>query len=208
MPGPDPAPVAGAAAYARQDRDARLSQAAIVLSLGAAAAGLPERVDRPDAIGLPADLTPLGRPEPIPLDEAVAPLGISADEQRARSGPAIPAETRVALMDQVVADPNPTTAAALVEACLHSSDRLVRTSAAVSALDTTGPRDDVVAQLVDGAHPGPRHGEGHRTTGPRPGSTRPTRRCGASSRSARRRPEAEATGRRTPRSSRTARSRR
>ena len=142
MPGPDPAPVAGAAAYARQDRDARLSQAAIVLSLGAAAAGLPERVDRPDAIGLPADLTPLGRPEPIPLDEAVAPLGISADEQRARSGPVIPAETRVALMDQVVADPNPTTAAALVEACLRSSDRLVRTSAAVSALDTTGPRDE------------------------------------------------------------------
>ena len=151
MPGPDPTPVAGAEAYTRRDRDARLSQAAIVLSLGAAAAGQPERVDRPDAVGLPTDLAPLGQPEPVPLEEAVAPLGITADEQRSRSGPAVPSDTRAALMDQVVADPNPTNAAALVEACLHSGDRLVRTAAAVSALDTTGPRDDVVAQLVDGA---------------------------------------------------------
>ena len=151
MPGPDPTPVAGAEAYTRRDRDARLSQAAIVLSLGAAAAGQPERVDRPDAVGLPTDLAPLGQREPVPLEEAVAPLGITADEQRSRSGPAVPSDTRGALMDQVVADPNPTNAAALVEACLHSGDRLVRTAAAVSALDTTGPRDDVVAQLVDGA---------------------------------------------------------
>jgi len=151
MPGPDHTPVAGAEAYTRRDRDARLSQAAIVLSLGAAAAGQPERVDRPDAVGLPTDLAPLGQREPVPLEEAVAPLGITADEQRSRSGPAVPSDTRGALMDQVVADPNPTNAAALVEACLHSGDRLVRTAAAVSALDTTGPRDDVVAQLVDGA---------------------------------------------------------
>ena len=81
-PLPSPAPEA----YARRDRDARLSQAAIVLSVGAAAAGEPERVDRPTAIGLPADLAPLGQPEPIPLDEAVAPLGITADEQRNRRG--------------------------------------------------------------------------------------------------------------------------
>lgn len=151
MPGTDPTPVAGAEAYARRDRDARLSQAAIVLSVGAAAAGVPERVDRPDAVGLPADLAPLGQPEPVPLEDAVAPLGITADEQRARSAPVVTADTRAALMEQVVADPSPTNAAALVEACLHSGDRLVRTSAAVAALDTTGPRDDVVAQLVDGA---------------------------------------------------------
>jgi hypothetical protein len=148
---PDATPVPGAGAYARQDRDARLSQAAIVLAVGAAAAGEPERVDQPTAVGLPADLAPLGRPEPIPLDEAVAPLGITADEQRGRRGQAVPTSTRVALMNQLVDDPNPTNAAALVEACLHSGNRLVRTSAAVAALDTTGPRDDVVTQLVDGA---------------------------------------------------------
>ena len=88
MPGPDPTPVAGGEAYTRRDRNARLSQAAIVLSLGAAAAGQPERVDRPDAVGLPADLAPLGQREPVPLEEAVAPLGITADEQRSRSVPA------------------------------------------------------------------------------------------------------------------------
>jgi hypothetical protein len=150
----DPTPVPGAAAYARQDRNARLTQAAIVLSIGAAAAGDAERVDRPTAIGLPADIAALGRPEPIPLAEAVAPLGITTEEQRERRGRSVTSDTRVALMDRLVADPNPIDAAALVEACLHSEDRLVRTSAAVAALDTTGPRDDVVAQLVDGASRG------------------------------------------------------
>ncbi len=150
----DTTPVPGAEAYARQDRDAHLSQAAIVLSLGAAAAGAADRVDRPTAIGLPPDLAALGRPEPIPLAEAVAPLGITVEEQRERRGPSVPPSTRVALMDQLLADPNPVTAAALVEACLRSENRLVRTSAAVAALETTGPRDDVLAQLVDGASRG------------------------------------------------------
>jgi hypothetical protein len=150
----DPTPVPGSAAYARRDPDAHLSQAAIVLSLGAAAAGDAARVDRPTDIGLPADLSPLGRPEPIPLAEAVAPLGITAEEQRERRGPSVPASTRAALMERLVADPTPINAAALVEACLRSDNRLVRTAAAVAALDTTGPRDDVLDQLVDGASRG------------------------------------------------------
>jgi hypothetical protein len=150
----DPTPVPGAEAYTRRDSDARLSQAAIVLSLGAAAAGVPERVDRPTDIGLPADLSPLGRPEPVPLAEAVAPLGITVEEQRDRRGPAVAANTRAALMDLLVSDPNPVVAATLVEACMRSDDRLVRTAAAVAAIDTTGPRNDVLAQLVDGASRG------------------------------------------------------
>ena len=150
----DPTPVPGAEAYTRRDSDARLSQAAIVLSLGAAAAGVPERVDRPTDIGLPADLSPLGRPEPVPLAEAVAPLGITVEEQRDRRGPAVAANTRAALMDLLVTDPNPVIAATLVEACMRSDDRLVRTAAAVAAIDTTGPRNDVLAQLVDGASRG------------------------------------------------------
>ena len=155
MAGPqEPTPVPGGEAYARRDSDAQLSQAAIVLSLGAAAAGVPERVDRPTAVGLPADLAPLGRREPVPLEEAVALIGITVEEQRGRRGPAVPSETRAALMDRVVADPNPINAAALVEACLRSDTRLVRTAAAVAAIDTTGPRDDVLAQLVDGASRG------------------------------------------------------
>ena len=54
-------------------------------------------------------------------------------------------------MARLVSRPEPVTAAALVEANLYSDSRLVRTAAAVAALDTTGPRDDVLAQLVDGA---------------------------------------------------------
>src|SRR4249919_190168 len=95
----DPTPVPGPAAYARRNSDAHLSQAAIVLSLGAAAAGDAARVDRPTDIGLPADLTPLGRAEPIPLAEAVAPVGITAEEQRERRGPSVTASTRAALME-------------------------------------------------------------------------------------------------------------
>jgi len=135
MPGPDPTPVAGAEAYTRRDRNARLSQAAIVLSLGAAAAGQPERVERPDAVGLPADLAPLGQREPVPLEEAVAPLGITADEQRSRSGPAVPSDTRVALMDQVVADPNPTNAAALGDAANQAATAVAGPDAATAMAD-------------------------------------------------------------------------
>ena len=57
-------------------------------------------------------------------------------------------------MDQLIEQPDPVTAAALVEADLHSDSRLVRTSAAVAALDTTGPRDDLLAHLVAGAPAG------------------------------------------------------
>lgn len=149
----DPTPVPGADAFARRDRDALLSQAAIVLSVGAAARGAVASVDRPTDLGLPSDITPLGRPEPIPVAEAVAPLSIPVDEYRRMRRP-VPPRTRVALMDRLATEPDPITAAALVEASLHSERRLVRTAAAVAALDTTGPRDDVLDQLVDGASRG------------------------------------------------------
>ena len=42
----DPTPIPGPDAFLGRSRDARLSQAAIVLSVGAAAAGEPERQDR------------------------------------------------------------------------------------------------------------------------------------------------------------------
>lgn len=149
----DPTPVVAAEAFARQDRDARLSQAAVLLAIGAAAGGAAERVDLPTAIGLPADVAALGQPEPIALAQAVAPLGISVDEHVAREAE-IPTTVRVGLAEQLADRPDPVAAAALVEAGLHGGTRLVRTAAAVAALDTTGPRDDVVAQLVDGATKG------------------------------------------------------
>lgn len=144
-------PVPGPDAFAATSRDARLTQAAIVLSIGAAAGGEPERVEQPQAVGLPADVAALGRPELIGLDEATAPLGAVVAARRAEPGLRVPARTSGELMTEIVDRPDPVLAAALVEASLRSDSRLVRTSAAVSALDTTGPRDDVVAQLIAGA---------------------------------------------------------
>lgn len=57
-------------------------------------------------------------------------------------------------MARMIDEPEPITAAALVEANLQSPSRLVRTAAAVAALDTTGPRNDVLDQLVEGASRG------------------------------------------------------
>jgi hypothetical protein len=147
----DPVPVPAAEAFDRQDRDARLSQAVVVLSVGAAVAGEPERVDSPAAIGLPSDLSSYRSTAQITVGEAVAPLDVSLDDHLARRG--LPA-TRADLLRRLAEQPDPISAAALVEANLHSENRLVRTAAAVAALDTTGPRDDVLAQLVDGASRG------------------------------------------------------
>jgi hypothetical protein len=77
--------------FGRRDRDARMSQAAAVLSIGAAARGRPERVDAPEAIGLPADISPLGRVEPVPLAEASAPLPVDLVRAGDRSVPLVTA---------------------------------------------------------------------------------------------------------------------
>ena len=64
-----------------------------------------------------------------------------------------PPATSAQLTESLVERPHPVTAAALVEVNLHSDSPLVRTSAAVAALDTAGgaQRTDVVARLVEGA---------------------------------------------------------
>jgi len=80
----DPVPVPASEAFDRQDRDARLSQAAVVLSVGAAVAGEPERVDSPAAIGLPSDLSSYRSTAQITVGQAVGPLGVSLDDHLAR----------------------------------------------------------------------------------------------------------------------------
>jgi hypothetical protein len=150
----DPTPIPGPDAFVGRSRDARLSQAAIVLSVGAASAGQPERVDSPTDIGLPADLAPMSHPEPILVEEATRPLDVDLTDHLARRSVPVSPATSVELMARIVDRPDPITAAALVEANLHSESRLVRTAAAVAALDTTGPRDDVLNQLVEGASRG------------------------------------------------------
>jgi len=151
---PIASPIPGPDAFAARSRDAWLSQAAILLSVGAAAAGEPQRVDDPAGVGLPTDLAALGRRELIPIEEAAEPLDVDLSAHLTDRTLRIPPSTSAELMARIVDQPEPIAAAALVEANLHSESRLVRTAAAVAALDTTGPRDDVLAQLVEGASRG------------------------------------------------------
>ncbi len=147
-------PIPGPDAFAARSRDAWLSQAAIVLAVGASAAGEPDRVDSPRELGLHPDVAALGRRELISLAEATAPRNIDLSDHLNDRGLRIPPTSNIELMTRLADQPDPITAAALVESNLHSESRLVRTAAAVAALDTTGPRDDVLAQLVEGASRG------------------------------------------------------
>ncbi len=144
-------PIAGQEAFQSVGRDAELSQAAIVLAAGAAVGGQADRIDRPEALALPEGLREIGREHKFPVGEAAAALDLDLrthlDDRALRLPPSASAELTRQLIDR----PTASTAAALVEANLHSDSQLVRTSAAVAALDTTGPRDDVLDRLVEGA---------------------------------------------------------
>jgi hypothetical protein len=144
-------PIPGPEAFQHRSRDARLSQAAIVLTAGAAVGGEMYRVDAPEALDLPDDLGRIGRRRKLKVEQAAAPLGIDLPTHLEHPGVTIPPATSAEITRRLIERPDAVTAASLVEANLHSDSRLVRTAAAVASLDTTGPRDDVVARLVEGA---------------------------------------------------------
>ena len=146
-------PIPGPDAFRASGRDARLSQAAIVMSAGAAVGGQWERLDAPEAVGLPRELGQIVQTGGVSLEEAVAPLEVDAESYVAAPERRFPSELGAEMTQRLIDRPQAATAAALVEVNLHSNSRLVRTSAAVAALDTAGgaQRADVVATLVDGA---------------------------------------------------------
>jgi hypothetical protein len=132
-------------------RDARLSQAAIVLAAGAAVSGEMYRLDEPEALDLPENLAQIGRKRKFRVEQAAGPLDIDLSTHLDHPELRLPPSTSVELTRRLIDQPEAVTAAALVEANLHSDSRVVRTAAAVAALDTTGPREDVFARLVEGA---------------------------------------------------------
>jgi hypothetical protein len=158
-------PIPGPEAFQERGRDARLSQAAIVLAAGAAVAGEMYRLDEPEALDLPEDLGRIAWRRKLRVEQAAAPLDIDLSTHLEQPELRLPSSTSVEITRQLIDRPHAVTAAALVEANLHSESRLVRTAAAVAALDTTGPREDVLARLVGGSRGGPR-------THPRPGPHR------------------------------------
>lgn len=74
VPGGDPDP--GPEAIRERGRDARLSQAAIVLAAGAAVGGEMYRLDEPSALDLPEDLGRIGRQRKLRVEQAAGPLDI------------------------------------------------------------------------------------------------------------------------------------
>jgi hypothetical protein len=147
----DVEPIAGPEAFEERGRAAEMSQAAIVLGVGRAVGGNPRSVPERRAVGL-RRLEQMVEPGPMPLGRAMQHVDMDArDHARHRDLP-VPPEQMTTLARAVVDDPSPPTAASLVEVNLHNPSPLVRTAAAAAALDTTGPREDVVAELAEGAH--------------------------------------------------------
>ncbi len=144
-------PIPGPEAFRSTGRDAEMSQAAIVLSAGAAVGGRAERIEAPQALDLPEDLGRIGREETFGVAEAAAGIDVDLPTHLEDRALRLPPSTSADLTRQLIDRPSASTAAALVEANLHSDSLLVRTSAAVAALETTGPRDDVFDRLVEGA---------------------------------------------------------
>lgn len=140
-------PVPGPEAFEEKGRSAQLSQAAFVLSAAAGVAGEADRVETSDRFPLP-DLEPLVRTRRFTVAQALKPLDIDPTNYVSEFSGEIDSAVGGEFARQLVDKPKPQTAAALVEASLHSPSEVVRTAAAAAALDTTGPRDDVIAQLV------------------------------------------------------------
>ena len=69
-------PIPGPEAFRERGRDARLSQAAIVLAAGAAVGGEMYRLDEPSALDLPEDLGRIGRQRKLRVEQAAGPLDI------------------------------------------------------------------------------------------------------------------------------------
>lgn len=144
--GPVPAPEA----FEDQSAAGQLSQAALLLSVGAAAAGHADIVPVDQPLEFPA-LRPLRATTPMDVGEATRYVDLSVADHLARPDLRIEPEAVAPLARRLVDRPEPGLAASMIEASQHSPHRVVRTAATVAALDTTGPREDLLARLADDA---------------------------------------------------------
>lgn len=143
-------PIPGPEAFEERSRSAQLSQAAFVLATGSGVAGYGNRMPRQKEMVLP-ELAKLERKRKIPIERALTYLDVDTAAYTEQQDLKVPAAEGAALARQLIDRPDPIRAASLVEASMHSRHQLVRTAAAVAALDTTGPRPDVMHCLSEGA---------------------------------------------------------
>ncbi|MEE8599955.1 hypothetical protein [Euzebya tangerina] len=147
-------PVEPREAFEEDTLDARYSQAAVLLSVGAAVSGVTDMVPTHESFAMP-DLHPLAGTGPVPLPDAVAELDVAPHDYLTGQIGRIPSDEAARLTRNLFDGPGRgvavNTAAALVEAGMHNTSPLVRAAAATAALDTTGPREDVIAELEEAA---------------------------------------------------------
>lgn len=143
-------PIAGPEAFEESSRSAQLSQAAFLLAAGSGVSGHADQLQRQKEVALP-ELSKLERKTKMSVDRALTYVDIDTDDYLQQRSLRIPADIGATLARDLMDSPNPIRAASLVETSMHSPHRLVRTAAAVAALDTTGPRDDVMQCLTEGA---------------------------------------------------------
>lgn len=147
----DEPPAAGPEAFEERSASAHQAQAALLLWTGAAVDGREPDVDVTPEFPVPP-AAPLARgPRRLSVRRAAAALDVDTASYASGAVGEIPPAESVRLTRAMFDRPAVTTAAALIESGLHAPHRLVRTAAAVAALDTTGPREEVVAQLVEAA---------------------------------------------------------
>lgn len=146
----EPTPIPGPEAFEERSRSARMSQAAFLLATSAGIGGHAESIQRETAFPLPA-IEQMEHPASMTPTQAMRHLDADSDEMLAGPSFRIAAKDVAPLARDVLDQPDPMIAASLIEGSLHSPDLLVRTAAAASALDTTGPREDIVAVLEEGS---------------------------------------------------------
>lgn len=144
-------PVTGPEAFEERSRDAVMSQAAMVLATGAGVGGRAEVLEAGVDLELPS-MTAIERKRKMPIEQAVSQLDIDVETHMSRPDLRVPGSATASIAKQLVDKPTANTAAALIEANMHSSSPLVRTAAAAAALDTTGPREDIEQRLVTASH--------------------------------------------------------
>lgn len=143
-------PIAGPEAFEESSRAARLSQSAFLLATSAGIGGYADIIQREAAFPLPR-LQEMERKRRMSQPQAMRYLDVAPDELLTTPSLTIPPQDVAPLARDILDKPDAAKAASLIEGSLHSPARLVRTSAAVAALDTTGPREDVLAALEEGA---------------------------------------------------------
>lgn len=143
-------PIPGPDAFEEHGKDAELSQAAFVLASSAGVGGYAEVVPEAEEFPLP-DLPKLHRKTPIKTDRAMKYLDVESREMLGTPDLRIAPRDAAPLARDLMDKPDAVKCASLVEASMHNPSRLVRTAAAASAIDTTGPREDVLAVLVESA---------------------------------------------------------